>query len=256
MFGKKKKSGKEDKIILGMILIKDENSFNLKGFFDDLKYHYNIEIRDPNGDNTSLVFTVGDEFVMIGHIAAPIPLEDIQESAYYAYNWQTALEDSKPHKSHLIVSIMKGSPGLVNRFETFTRIICSLLRTTNSIGVYKGNQSLLIPKDDYLNEASLMDDDNLPLNLWIYFGLRTTDSGKSGYTYGLKEFDKSELEIINSSNNLEDIREFLYNISHYILSGDITFKDGQTCGVSEDERIPITFSKGKFVEGDSYKLGY
>lgn len=33
-----------------------------------------------------------------------------------------------------------------------------------------------------------MSDDYLPLNLWVYFGLRVTGKGNGGYTYGLKEW--------------------------------------------------------------------
>lgn len=136
-------------------------------------------------------------------------------------------------------------------------LLSTTLRTTNAIGVYKGNQSLLIVKEHYLQQAALMDDDNyLPLNIWIYFGLRKTKNGNNGYTYGLSAFNKAELEIIHSSKNLDDIRVFLYNIAHYVLDRDVTFKDGQTCGTSEDEKIAISYSKGHFVDGDSFKLAY
>jgi hypothetical protein len=131
-----------------------------------------------------------------------------------------------------------------------------LLRTTKSIGVYKGNQSLLIPKEDYLNEAELMDDDYFPLNLWVYFGLRVTDKGNSGYTYGLKEFNKEEFEVLNSSKDLEAIRGFLFNTAHYVLEYDVTFQEGQTIGSSEEEKISISYSKGQLVEGDTFKFAY
>ena len=103
------------------------------------------------------------------------------------------MKDTKEHKSHLIVSLMHGRLNQIKRFKIFTHVLSSLLRTTNSIGVYKVNQSLLIPSEDYLNEAELMSDEYLPLNIWIYFGLRATDEGNSGYTYGLKEFNKTEM---------------------------------------------------------------
>ena len=101
-----------------------------------------------------------------------------------------------------------------------------------------------------------MSKDYLPLYLWIYFGLRRTKDGNSGYTYGLKEFNKTELEILNSSRSLQEIRNFLFDIAHYILEHDVIFREGQTCGASEDERVPISFSKGEFVKGDSFKLAY
>ena len=246
----------DSKIILGMVLLQDVNTFDIDTFQNDFLSSYGDNIQEPTGDNSSFVFTVDGEMIAVAHMPVPIPSGDIEETSQYAYNWQTVLEDTNEHKSHLIVSIMQGGQDQIKRFKVFTKVLCSLLRTTNSIGVYKGNQSLLIPKEDYLSEAELMSDDTLPLNLWIYFGLRTTDKGKSGYTYGLKEFNKTEMEILNSTKSLEDIRAFLLNISHYVLDYDVTFQDGQTCGLSEEEKIAISLSKGKFVEGDTLKLAY
>lgn len=239
-----------------MIMLKDNNTFDIDRFTVDFKNNYRKHIQEPSGDNASFVFKIDDEMVAIAHMDVPIPKGDIEGTAQYAYNWQTALEDTKDHKSHLIVSVIQGGQDQIKRFTIFTQVLCSLLRTTNAIGVYKGNQSLLTPKEDYLNEAAAMSEEYLPLNLWIYFGLRVTDNGNAGYTYGLKKFNKAEMEIVNSSKTLEDIRGFLFNIAHYVLDYDVAFQDGQTVGGSAEEKIAISFSKGQFVEGDTFKLTY
>lgn len=239
-----------------MIMLHDNISFEVDAFCKDFGSHFGDTINEPAGDSSSFVFKVEGETVAVGHVQAPIPSGDIEGTAQYAYNWESAFEDTKEHKSHLIVSLMQGGEDQMKRFKIFTQVFCSLLRTTNSIGVYKGTQSLLIPKEDYLNEAELMHDEYLPLNLWIYFGLHVTDNGNSAYTYGMKEFNKTELEVVNSSHSLEDIRGFLFNIAHYVLEYDVTFKNGQTVGGSEEEKIAIRYSKGQFVEGDTFKLVY
>ncbi len=239
-----------------MVFLKDVNTFDVDIFRDDFKSFYGNDIQEPTGDNSSFVFKVDGEMIAVAHMPIPIPSGDIEGTARYAYNWQTALEDTKEHKSHLIVSMMQGGQDQIKRFKIFTKVLCSLLHTTNSIGVYKGNQSLLIPKEDYLIEAGLMRDDYLPLNIWVYFGLHTNDIGTSGYTYGLKDFNKTEMEVLDSQTSLEDLRGFLYNITHYVLDYDVTFKDGQTCGLSQEQRIPINISKGKFVDGNTLKLKY
>lgn len=248
----------EDKsdIILGMIILDDNSSINISSFIQDYNDRYSYLIQSAEGDSESFACTISGEPVIVAQMGFPIPNEDIKGTAEYAYNWPTVLDDVEGHKDHIIVSIMTGSNDSIKRFRIFTQVICSLLRITRAIGVYKGNQSLLIPKDSYLQEAGKMSDDNLPLNLWIYFGLRKTSSGNSGYTYGLSLFNKTELEITDSSKGLRDIRLFLLNIAHYVLYFDVTFKTGQTCGFSEDEKIPITYSKGHFVEGNTFKLGY
>lgn len=257
MFGKnKKQNDTESKIILGMVMLQDQNSFDPKAFHKDYKNNYDKTLKEPSGDNSAFSFKIDGELIVVGHIPIPIPHGDIEGAAEYAYNWDTAIEDLKTHKSHLIISVTSGGKDQIKRFKIFTQVICSLLRMTNSVGVYKGTQSLLIPKDDYLYEAELMSKDYLPLNLWIYFGYRVTDNGNSSYTYGLKEFNKTEMEIINSSKSIEVIRKFLFNMTHYVLDYDVTFRDGQTCGMSADDRIAIAFSKGKYVEGDTFKLAY
>ena len=234
----------------------DETSFDLNSFLKDYNNNYLYRINKFSGDNSSIAFKIDNEMVTIAHMPFPIPSGDILETAEYAYNWQSVLDDTKEHKSHLIVSIIQGGDDQIKRFKIFTQVLCPLLRTTHSIGVYKGNQSLLISKEEYLNEAALMNNDYLPLNLWIYFGLRSNDNGNSGYTYGLKEFNKIEIEILNSLKSLDEIRSFLFNMAHYVLEGDVTFKDGQTCGLSAGEKIAISLSKGKFIEGETFKLAY
>ncbi len=257
MFGNRKKQrDTQGKIILGMVILQDENSFDPKVFCKDFKDNYKESVKKPSGDSLSFSLNIDDELIVVAHMPVPIPHGDLEGTAEYAYNWETALEDLKSHKSHLIVSIISSGQDKIRRFKIFTQVICSLLRTTNSLGVYEGTQSLLIPKSDYIDEASLMTDDYLPLNLWIYFGYRITDKGNGGYTYGLKEFGKTEMEIIDSSKSIGEISKFLFNITHYVLDNDVTFKEGQTCGMSADERIPIHFSKGKYIEGDTLKLAY
>jgi hypothetical protein len=255
-FKKKNKSKHPDKIILGMVLLEDEISFNFNRFLADLKDNYGPKISDSTSNDSAYVCTINGVFLAIGHMPTPVPYADIESTAEYAYNWPTAAEDLKSHKAHLIVSILKGGEDQIARFRIFSQIMSSLLRTTNAMGVYMGNQTLLIPKEDYLDEAERMSDDYLPLNLWIYFGLRVAKGTNSGYTYGLNEFNKTEMEIINSAKSLEAVRAFLFNMTHYVLDYDVTFEDGQTCGLSADEIVPISLSKGIQTEGNTFKLAY
>jgi len=258
MFWKKTKKPdkKDNKIILGMVMLNDTEPPDLIRLINDYKSNYTNTIEATTGDNSAVVLTIAGDNFMVGHIPAPIPRGDIEGTSQYAYNWPNALIDTADHKSHLLVSSITGNQDKIARFKIFTEVICSLLRTMNTVGVYKGSQSLLIPKDDYLTEAKLMSDDYLPLNLWIYYGLRVDGELNSGYTYGLKEFGKTEMEVVNSSRSLEDIREFLFNISHYVLDYDVEFKNGETCGLSATEKIKIKLSKGVQTEGETFKLAY
>jgi len=183
MFFKKKRLEEpktDSRIIIGMIMLNNDHPIDTKLFREDFKKNFENSINDLSGDNAAFAFNVDNENIAVGHMQMPIPHSDIEGTAEYAYNWETALEDLKNHKSHLIVTLMNGGQDQVKRFKIFTKVICSLLRTTNSIGVYEGSQSLLIPKQDYLDISEEMTDDYFPLNLWIYFGYRKTEKGNSG----------------------------------------------------------------------------
>lgn len=231
-------------------MLRDNLSFD----FEDFQTKFSEKINDIAGDNESTAFNVNGNLVNIGNIPVPIPAGDIENTAPYAYNWSNVLEDVKNHKSHLIVSV--AGLNIVEVFKIFTQIVVSLLRSSNAIGVYMGSQSLIIPTEDYLEQSELMSEDQLPLNLWIYFGLVKTEDGNAGYTYGLKEFEKKEMEVLHSRKDLSEIRDMLFNITHYVLDQNVEFETGQTCGLSKEEKILITLSKGKMLEGETFKLDY
>jgi hypothetical protein len=238
-----------------MIMLKD-SSFDFEKFRKDFTENYSHEVNWPEDADTTVAFEIDGELTAIGIMEIPIPSDDIESTAEYSYNWMTVLEDTRDHQAHLIVTMIHGTADMVKRYKIFTEVIVSLLRTTEAIGVYKGNQSLLIPKDYYIEEASLMDEEFLPLNLWIYFGLRSENDNGGGYTYGLAQFNKTEMEIVDSGHSLEEIREFLFNMAHYVLEFNVTFRDGETCGTSEEEKIKISYSNGKYIDGKSFKLAF
>ena len=252
----KKHPAGNSEIILGMILLKDSQAFNLKDFLADIKKNTRYRISKASGDDQAAVIKIGGEQVAIGAMPVPVPQGDIEGTAAYTYNWPTAVEDLKDHQGHLIVSVLAGDGTPVERYRIFTSVIASLLRTTNAIGVYKGSQSLLISGKQYLEIAAMMSKDWLPLYLWIYFGFRSFENKNSAYTYGLKAFNKKEMEILDSDRPLGDIESFLFNMCHYVLDNNIEFRHGEACGGSADERIPIRLSPGRFVEGESLKMGY
>lgn len=149
---------------------------------------------------------------------------------------------------------MKGQKSQLERFRILSTLLCSILKTSNSIGVYQGNQCLLIPKEQYLTYIDELKVERSPVILWIYIGLRESKTGNSAYTYGLSTFKKYELEIVNSKLELEELHSFLLNISAYVIENNITFNVGETIGYSNDQKIKITLSKGEFVEGQSIKI--
>ena len=114
--------------------------------------------------------------------------------------------------------------------------------------------TLLLPKNLYLDFSNMMKEEMLPIQLWVYIDIINDGDKSSVYTYGMKEFGKSEMEIINSAMNSDKLYQFLISILQYILKDDVQLKDGETIGFTEDEKIKIRESKAVYLEGNSLKL--
>src|SRR5690606_9513425 len=183
--------------ILAMPMFINGDRYELNAIIDNLKNYWNLNVTDIVGDNESAILTINDENVAIAFMPVPIPMDDIEGTAQYAYNWTTVLDDLKGFTGHSIVSIMSGTKSIAERFKLLSKVLHSILITSNSIGIYQGSQSLLIPKEQYIESSESLKVGQTPIDLWIYIGLRKSEEGNSLYTYGLNEFEKSEMEIIN-----------------------------------------------------------
>jgi len=244
----------KSKILLSMPLFKNGDCYQLKSVIDHLKTFWGATVTDLSGDDGSASFYINGEMVGLAYMAVPVPWGDIQGTAQYAYNWMTAEEELKDHTGHAIVSVMAGEKSPLERFRILSMLLYSVVLTSNSVGIYQGGESLLIQRELYLKVAEDLKQDEIPVPAWIYIGLRKTENRNSAYTYGLTNFRKQEIEVLNSNMEFEELHDLLSNIASYVIKSDITFKNGETLGYTQEQKIRITSSKGKFVDGQTFKL--
>lgn len=256
IFKKKEQTNEnqDSKTILAMPMFVNGDRYELNAVIDNLKNYWSLNVTGVEGDNESAILTIEDEKVFIAFMPIPIPMGDIEGTAQYAYNWTNVLDDLNGFSGHSVVSVRSGTKPTVERFKLLSKVLHSILTTSNSIGIYQGSQSLLIPKQQYIDGAEELKNDEVPISLWVYIGIRKSDKGNSVYTYGLNEFGKNEMEIVNSKLSLEELYDFISNVSAYVISNNVTFRHGETLGYTADQKIKITLSKGEFVNGQTLKL--
>ncbi|KAF2516527.1 DUF4261 domain-containing protein [Flavobacterium foetidum] len=245
---------KEKSVILAMPLFTDNENYNIEIVIENLKNFWGLSITDFSGDDNSAVFKINNELVAVAYIPAQIPGEEIATTIEYAYNWHTAKEDLKDYTGHAIVSVMSSQGSQIERYTILSKLLCSILSTTNSVGVYQGKQTLLIPRNQYLENINDLQQGKSPVHLWIYIGIKTSEQGNYMYTYGLPEFEKQEMEVLQSPMELGELFNFFTNIISYVINSNVVFRNGETLGYTEDQKIKITSSKGFFVEGEAFKL--
>ncbi len=254
LFKKKEEEPKNNSVLLSMPMFNNDDSYDLNEIILDLREFWGLEVTEISGDNETATFNINGQLVAVAQMPAPIPAEEIEETASYTYLWNNALEECSNHTTHAIVSVLSGDMDNVERHVIFTQLNASILRTSNAIGIYQGMQTLLLPKALYIDFANLLLEDILPIQLWIYIGLVDEENSNSAYTYGLKEFGKTEIEIIESEMQRSDLYDFIIAIASYIIESDVTLNDGETIGFTADQKIQITESKAKFLDGNSLKL--
>ena len=77
-----------------------------------------------------------------------------------------------------------------------------------------------------------------------------------GNTFGLQNFEKDEIEIVNSSHPASEVFEMLMEIANYVAEYDVILQSGETIGFSEEQKLPITKSKSQVLDFDTLKIGF
>ena len=259
IFSKKNKENnkvsEEKKLVLSMPLFKGEEGYSLDAIVDDLKNYWKLDVKDVDGNDEVATFSIDGELVALAFMPTPVPSEELESLCQFSYMWDKAETEVMEHTHHAILSVMSGDASTVDKYSLLTKINASLLRTCDTaIGVYQGSATLLVPKAVYIDFADMLNEDMLPIQLWIYIGLVQENGKTSMYSYGLAEFGKLEMEIINSDMDVNYLFDFLSNILYYIIDQDVTLLDGETIGMSEEQKLTIRESKAVYLEGDSLKI--
>lgn len=231
------------------------SQWDVNQLINDCKTDWNIKLPDDSKDNT-LVAMMGDMTLAIALMPTPVPNEEAEYNAGANYMWKDAVEVSKSHKAHILVSVLGKDANLLDRGKLFTKVVSSCLKQENATAVY--TDGAVFQPQFYRAVASIMrqDEDALPILDWVWFGIYRTDEYAGIYTYGMRKFGKEEIEVYATNADLNDIRDFLLDIVTYVLDSDVTLEDGETIGFSEEQKLGITLSDAIALEGKSLKIEY
>lgn len=268
LFGKKKKEEhhevKEFENVgsfNGFVLL-DSEGWDKEKFITDFKEDWGIELSETEGDDENegaeqLLFAqTGAYTVVVGYIGAPIPDGEAEHWAGANFMWKDAVQVVSGHKAQLVVTIFGGDDDLLKKGKIFVQMVCSALKQDNAIAFY--SDDMVYSPEQYLDFSRMMEDDGLPLLNWIWYGIYADEKRAGVYTYGMRKFGKEEMEVIVSRENadLNNIRGFLLDITAYVLTENVTLRDGETIGFSAEQKLKITLSPGVGVYGNSLKIEY
>ena len=243
------------------VLFKNDNGIPVD-FEKDFSEQWGIKLEDTpddtdeKSDDSNLdarIFGVGKMMLVLGYMDFAVPDGEAEYNAMYNYMWKDAVEVTKTHQAHMLVTIL-GEGTAEEKGILYAKAIATLCKYENTIGVY-ANEVVYEPKM-LVGFSEMIETGEFPLFNLVWFGLSNSENGVSGYTCGMKCFGKDEMEIINSQEKPSDIRDMLINIASYVILEDVILHDGETVGMSATQRLKIAKSEGIHVKGDSLKIQF
>ena len=238
----------------GFVLL-SEPSWDKQQLIRDLKEKWNIiaQEEEDNGDDT-LIFTLDNCMVAVSMVPAPIPDGEAEANAANNYLWPEAVEAAKTHQAHMMVAVIGEEEQTLEIGKLHVKVLSACCRQTYATGIY--TSGVVLEPQFYEEFANMMKADMLPIFNWIWFGLYESERGLCGYTDGLEQFGRDEIEVLNTNAQPKDLRAFLISLASYVLENNLELHDGETIGFSEEDKHSITRSEGEVLPGMTLKISY
>ena len=232
-------------VFTGFVLL-SKAEWDKKQFIRDMKEKWDIPVEEYDAseekDDDALVFEVGDMLAAVSLASYPIPGGEAEGNAENNYMWEDAVKVAKEHRAHLMVAVLGKEEDLLEKGRLFTKVVAACCRQKYATGIY--TSGVVFEPRFYEGFADMMQEDELPIFNWIWFGLWRDENGMNGYTYGLDSFGKEEMEVLGIDAKPSDLRDFLASLVSYVLENDVELHDGETIGFDADDKHTITRSPG------------
>jgi hypothetical protein len=176
--------------------------------------------------------------VIIGmRIDAAYPMS-FDSVAQFAYWWPNAVTEASRSTSHVLVACNWPKH---SRFDAHLRhliLVRELVEQLPVIGVLWG--SALVQADKFKGEFAHMQKDNVvPFSLWVLIQFSKQTNGNILIsTLGMRDFEQMEIEA-ESALPLEQTFDLVRKFGSYILTNGPVVKDGETMGLTAEQRIKV-----------------
>ena len=240
---------------VGFVLL-DEASIDLALLANHLKEEWGI-IVPTEEEQDSFVAEIEGMMVAVSLMPAPIPNDEAVSNAKTNWRWREAVSVAEAHKAHIMIAVLRREQSVLDAAVLHVKICTACLMQPHATAI--NTLGSVIAPDFYIDFAKgYLSNKEFPIMNLVFFGLYSTDSGQTccGYTYGIRTFGKKEIEIINSTQQAQEVHDFMANIADYVITSDVTLRDGETIGFSAEQKLPITESAGAALGEVTLKIGF
>ncbi|MBN1216464.1 MAG: DUF4261 domain-containing protein [Candidatus Lokiarchaeota archaeon] len=207
-----------------------------------------------NDKGIIMLFLDNNNAFFILDLPKPIPWSDLEGPCATAYYWSKATKELKNHTGHYIVSYIGSDINyfILEQSIIITKIIISITELIKIKGIYWGSGTV-VNSPEYLIKIGkeCLEKDLLPVSLWIEYRIeKNKDDTHNILTTGMDTFGHREIEIQNTRKNPFDILFSLYHFTDYLLKNGPVVKDGDTIGVTKEDKNRVKFGPSLWNRDD------
>jgi len=206
-------------------------------------------------EKDSYIFEWDGMMASIALIDARIPNHEAEENAKKNYFWKEAETQAAKHQAHFLVFVFGNKQTAIEAGLLLVKLCDACTKITACLGIF--TSGTVFQPEMYNAIAQTIKEGMLPIYIWVYFGLYPDEKNRGcGYTFGLKQFGKKEVEIIGSYHSPQEVRDCLFNVAYYVIENNITLNNGETIGFNPKEKLRISLSAGIMHEDRTLKIDY
>ena len=210
--------------------------------FEALLKSYPEASKFKNFSQSEGSFTFGDGQAIVGISLVPSPISWIalEIPCKSSWLWPEASESLRNHTQFLFVNLVGPELKIIDAMLKLTCVMAAICSLPQCAGIYWGAAELVLKPGYFARQSKDMSREHLPLYLWVnFFGQRNHDGSSSIFTKGMKSLGFMEIEMLDTHKPSSDLVGFAFNVAHYLLGHGPVLKDGDTIGMSADEKIRI-----------------
>lgn len=247
-FSQTQASNVPTRTVSAVVLLREAKVPDFRALLPVLRKDWNLQIDSFSLTDKKLTAYSGGLSIVLQYVSYPVAAAEIAAVLEGAWLWGTAREEVPRHQAQLTIAVLGKGQTPLNTYQTYTRVAAAVLENTRAYGIYLPRHYLLLPRGFFLEAARQMEQDELPLYCWIYFGMFQLDGLSCAYTYGLDDFGMLDLEIVRTPRSLAEAHAILYDAVRDALKTGKPWQEGAILESLDGERFRLRRVRSPYIE--------
>ncbi|HPU06435.1 MAG: DUF4261 domain-containing protein [Thermogutta sp.] len=243
-------------VFFAIVLLKDPKSVSVPKMAEFVRTHWADApslteldadpVVSPEG-SLLMPFMVNGEPAFLVVEDKPVPEEDLELAILTAWYWPEASQAAEEHRAFAMVVLPSAPADPLEKTAIVTQLTAALAMTSQAVAVFWAKSNLIHEPEAFFNSAKHLGSGVYPIELWVGFHAEPEpDHTITFFTRGMLNFGLPEIEVYNSTRDLQFIYERVFNVAHFLFEHGPVIKDQETVGTNEDEQFVVTIGPSRF----------